>query len=129
MPDYIDIKLLNRAVSHRVAGEDHWSLKLLDMRVGSYSIHPQARFALTDTGTSLIYLDGGDYHNLIEGICQDQLGCFESPHEADVYAIKNCVPSQLPTIWIQIDLHDYKLAPQAYILSLVYPDESHDCLI
>jgi len=87
-----------------------------------------ARFALTDTGTTLIYLDQIDYNRLIDAIC-DELDCFESPYEKDVYAIKNCVPDELPTLWIQLDLHEYKLAPQAYILSLVYPDETHDCLI
>ena len=63
------ITSLNSAVSHRVATNDHWTLKLMDLRVGSKSIKPVVNFALTDTGTSLIYLDRSDYEALIEGIC------------------------------------------------------------
>ena len=40
VPDNIDTVLLKSAVSHRVAGDDHWSLKLLDIRVGDKSIKP-----------------------------------------------------------------------------------------
>ena len=78
VPDYVSSRL-NSAVSHRVAGDNHWSLKLLDIRVADKSINLKAQFALTDTGTSLIYLDSIDYRNLIEAICAD-LNCFESKY-------------------------------------------------
>ena len=126
VPDFITS--LEGAVSHRVAGIDHWMLKLMDIIVGDKTIQPKVRFALTDTGTSLIYFDELDYKAMIAGICAD-LECFETPYEPNVFAIKNCEPSHLPDIWVQIDLHEYKLAPQAYVVSLVYPNGSHDCLI
>ena len=52
-------------MSHRVAGGDHWMLKMNDIRVGDKTILPSVNFALTDTGTSLVYLDKIDYDYLI----------------------------------------------------------------
>ena len=63
------------SVSHRVAGDDHWMLKMNDIRVGDKTIEPTINFAMTDTGTSLIYLDTIEYKNLIKFICEDQY-CF-----------------------------------------------------
>ena len=124
----MDSLSLEGAVSHRVSGHEHWMLKMNDLKVGSKSINPNVQFALTDTGTSLIYLDKLDYEAIIHTICKG-LACFETEHEKNVFAIRNCEPSEVPTIWVQLDLHEYKLAPQAYVVSLVYPDGSHDCII
>ena len=63
------------SVSHRVAGDDHWMLKMNDIRVGDKTIFPSVNFALTDTGTSLIHLDMIDFENLIKMICEEQ-ACF-----------------------------------------------------
>ena len=101
-------------------------LKMNDIRVGNTSILPSVNFALTDTGTSLLYLDNLDYMKLIVELCAG-LDCFET--EDDLFAIKGCEPAHLPTIWIQLDRHMYKLAPQVYVVSLVYGDGSHDCII
>ncbi len=93
------ITSLYSAISHRVATNDHWTLKLMDLRVGQKSIKPMVNFALTDTGTSLIYLDLKDYNKLINAICSG-LECYETDYEPNVYAILNCTPDQLPTIWV-----------------------------
>ena len=85
-------------------------LKMNDLKVGKRSITPTVQFALTDTGTSLIYLDKLDYEAVIKQICKGQK-CFETEQEKNVFAIRNCEPSQVPTIWVQLDLHEYKLAP------------------
>jgi len=37
VPDYVSSQL-DSAISHRVAGDDHWSLKLLGIRVADYQI-------------------------------------------------------------------------------------------
>lgn len=128
IPDFVDIDSLDKAVSHRVAGDDHWMLKLNDIKVGNSSIKPKANFALTDTASTLLYLDPDDFFELIEKVCLG-LDCFETVEEANVFAIKDCEPDDLPFIWLKIDRHEYKLAPQAYIISVVYPDETHDCMI
>ena len=85
------------SVSHRVAGDDHWMLKMNDIMVGDKSIKPSVSFALTDTGTSLLYLDKLDYTNLIDLVCEG-LVCFET-EEPNVWAIQDCSPSNLPVIW------------------------------
>ena len=59
-----------KSVSHRVAGDDHWMLKMNDIRVGDKTILPSVNFALTDTGTSLIHLDTIDFQYLIKTICE-----------------------------------------------------------
>ena len=63
----------------------------MDLRVGKNSIKPMVNFALTDTGTSLIYLDLKDYNELIRAICSG-LECYETDYEPNVYAILNCTP-------------------------------------
>jgi hypothetical protein len=103
-------------------------LKLNDIKVENESIEPTVSLALTDTGASLLYLDPEDYVKLISKICKG-LVCFQTPDEPNVYAIKNCEPSDIPFIWLKIDRHQYKLAPQAYVISLVYPDGTYDCVI
>jgi len=122
------VSSLDQAVSHRVATNDHWTLKMMDLKVGRKSINPVVNFALTDTGTSLIYLDQKDYKALIGAIC-DRLDCYPTKYDANVYAIEDCKPDDLPTIWVQIDLHDYKLAPHAYIVALHHENGSHECII
>ena len=84
-----------------MAGDDHWMLKMNDIRVGDKTIEPSVNLALTDTGTSLIYLDELDYKNLIKFICED-LDCFEMK-KADgdsIIAISECSAENLPDIWI-----------------------------
>ena len=90
VPDFVHS--LEGAVSHRVAGHEHWMLKMNDLKVGKRSITPTVQFALTDTGTSLIYLDKLDYEAVIKQICKGQK-CFETEQEKNVFAIRNCEPS------------------------------------
>ena len=79
IPDFITASVnqvaFEESVSHRVAGDDHWMLKMNDIRVDGKTIFPSVNFALTDTGTSLIYLDTVDFENLLRTICEDQ-DCF-----------------------------------------------------
>lgn len=89
IPDFVDMDSLNKAVSHRVAGDDHWMLKLNDIKVGNSSIKPKVHLALTDTASTLLYLDPDDYFDLIAKVCEG-LDCFETVEQADVFAIKSC---------------------------------------
>ena len=100
------------SVSHRVSGDDHWMLKMNDIRVGDKTIEPSVSFALTDTGTSLIYLDEIDFDNLIKFVCEN-LDCFRIRYTGDelVWAVSDCSAEELPNIWFQLDRHLYKLAP------------------
>lgn len=67
-----------------MAGDNHWILKMNDIKVGKTSIKPIVKLALTDTGTSLLHLDKLDYMKLIELVCEG-LDCFET--EKNVWAI------------------------------------------
>lgn len=95
---------------------------------------PTVSLALTDTGTSLLYLDDLDYINLMLYICHD-LPCFRVDEqesfrdEGKVWAIRNCQPEQMPDVWFQLDRHQYRLAPQAYIVAMAHEDGSHDCIV
>ena len=88
IPNFVTTKnnenLFLASVSHRVAGDNHWILKMNDIKVGKTSIKPIVKLALTDTGTSLLHLDKLDYMNLIELVCAG-LDCFET--ETNVWAI------------------------------------------
>ena len=121
-----NVKFMEDAVSHRVAGHDHWMLKLNDIKVGMKSITPKVSLTLTDTGTSLIFLDEPDFKALINTVCEG-LDCFENTEQSGVFAVKNCTPQDLPDIWLQIDRHSYRLAPQAYVVSVQQGDGSRDC--
>ena len=55
--------------SNRIAGSFHWQLKLNKMGFGGRTFSPSQRFALTDTGTSLIIMPDEDWQNLYEIIC------------------------------------------------------------
>ena len=49
-------------VCHRIAGDFHWQLKMLGMKVGDTEIDASAhKLMLTDTGTTLTYLAGSTY--------------------------------------------------------------------
>ena len=47
--------------SNRIAGSFHWQLKLNKMGFGGRTFTPSQRFALTDTGTSLIIMPDEDW--------------------------------------------------------------------
>ena len=108
IPDFVDS--VDKSISHRVAGDDHWSLKLNGLKVGDKAIMPKVKLALTDTGTSLIYFDSQDFKAVMDELCKD-FTCEEKDSEAGVFSIRDCNVADLPTVWVHLDLHEYQIAP------------------
>lgn len=57
--------------AHPISGSFHWSLKVNKLTYGSSSFYLKSNKALTDTGTTFIYLPPDDFENLMDYIIKD----------------------------------------------------------
>ena len=70
LPDFLVQQDLN-FLCHRTSGDFHWQLKEHKIRVGDVEIDSYAEMPLmlTDTGTTLTFLTGGIFDQVIKAIC------------------------------------------------------------
>ena len=105
---------------------------MTNVKINGNGIKPSAKFAIVDTGTSLLYLLETDYNkfkNMIMAASPDfncnsvfYDYCFTNVNTCDAYW------NQLQTLTVELGYNEYTITPQGYTLSNGDLD-GHKCAI